>query len=90
MIAAQFALALPVPPRPEPDYPALARAELVQALALAEGAVDQPPWPYRDQRMWRVLFPQMSGWLPDDERADLLGRFMPALDRIETLFGKAS
>lgn len=82
----QGELPLPRIERPAPDHPATARKELDEALVAARAAVDEPPWDWRKQGYWRVVGPQMSGWLPDDERAAFLGQFMPELDRLEALF----
>lgn len=82
----QAELPLPPIPRVEPDFPAEARADLAEALAKVRTAVDQPPWLYRDQRMWRVVFRQMSGWLPADEAKAICDEFYRELERIELLF----
>lgn len=84
--ADQAELPLPAVPRPEPNFPALAREDLAVALARVRTAQDRPPWRYRDQRMWRVVGPQMSGWLPAHEQAAFLAEFVPELDRVEQLF----
>lgn len=79
---------LPLPPvqRPEPDYPALARTELTDVLAKAKAATEVAPWPHRDQRMWRVVFPQMAGWLPAAEAEPMIAEFRIEIDRIDRLF----
>lgn len=82
----QGSLALPAPPREKPDYEGLSRAELTEALAAAKAATIRPPWDYRKQRYWRVVGPQMSGWLPPQEQTAFLSEFNPELDRIESMF----
>lgn len=82
----QLDLPMPPPERPAIDFPALARKDLQEALAKAKAAVDRPPWPYRDQRMWRVLGYQMTGWLPPEEAAAFTVEFVAELDRIERQF----
>jgi hypothetical protein len=82
-------MALPIPPVPvpEPDYPAQVRPKLAEALAMAKAAVDAPPWDYK-KRYWGVVFPQMSRWLPDEERQPLVDEFKVEWERIEQLFGE--
>ncbi len=82
----QGSLDLPAPERPPPDYEGEARAELSEALAAAKAAIDQPPWDYRQQGFWRIVFRQMSGWLPPTEQAAMCDEFYPELERIELLF----
>jgi hypothetical protein len=82
----QAELPLPGPKRTPPDYMALARADLTEALVAIRAAVDQPPWEYRKQGYWRIVFRQMSGWLPADEQAALCDEFYRELDRVEALF----
>lgn len=86
----QGELGLPVPERPPPDFEGDARRELNAALVQARHAVriGRPTWDYRKQRYWRIVFPQMSGWLPTQERETLVAEFMVELERIEALFGE--
>ena len=69
------------PERPRMDFPAEARARLTRALAQARAATSFP-WPDREVRMWQVLFPQMSGWLPDDEARQLCLEFEQEMERL--------
>ena len=73
--------------RPDPTYvdPQSVREELVAILAVARAARDAAPWDMRTQRYHRVVFPQMTNWLPEDEAAQLKLEFMAELDRIELL-----
>lgn len=64
------------------DFPALARARLLKALAFARAA-ETMPWSDRDVRMWEVLFPQMAGWLPDEEADQLRFQFAQELERLK-------
>ncbi|MES2903299.1 MAG: hypothetical protein V4696_03860 [Pseudomonadota bacterium] len=82
----QGAFDLPVTERPGPDFPAEARVELNAALALAKRARHQPPWDRRKHGYWGVVFPQMSGWLPEEERAALVEEFMVEWNRIGLMF----
>jgi hypothetical protein len=82
----QAELPLPSIARPEPNFPVLARCDLAVALAKVRLAIDQPPWSYRDQRMWRVVFRQMSGWLPAAEQRLACDEFYRELERVELLF----
>ncbi len=60
--------AMPAQPRastlPDPDR---VRVKLTRLLDLAKAA-DTMPWDDRKARMWRIVFPNMANWLPEDER----------------------
>lgn len=73
--------------RPDPTRidPQEIREELHAILATARAARDEAPWDMRTQRYHRVVFPQMTNWLPDDEAAQLRFAFLAELDRIEFL-----
>lgn len=62
------------------------RAELIELLAIARGAMDAAPWDRRTQRYHRTVFPQMANWLPEAEAVELRAAFAFELDRIELLF----
>lgn len=70
------------PERKPMDFPAEARARLNRVLAEARAAATMP-WSDRDVRMWEVLFPQMAGWLPDDEANQLCFEFAQELERLK-------
>lgn len=73
----------PAPPRRAAmDFPAEARARLTRILAEARAAATLP-WSERDLAMWEILFPQMAGWLPDDEAARLRSEFARELERLK-------
>jgi hypothetical protein len=74
--------------RPDPTHidPQEVREELNAILAIARAARDAAPWDMRTHRYHKVVFPQMTNWLPDDEAAQLKLAFMAELDRIELLF----
>ena len=40
------------------------------------------PWPDKDRRMWQTIFPNMSKWLPEDERAQLCFEFAAEIERL--------
>lgn len=40
------------------------------------------PWSERDARMWRIVFPNMARWLPEDEAEQLRFEFFQELDRL--------
>jgi hypothetical protein len=48
-----------------------------QAALLEEicGAREGSPWPHETTRLNRVIFPQMSKWLPEEEHAQLCFAF---------------
>lgn len=64
------------------DFPTEARRRLHKVLAEARAAATVP-WSDRDFRMWEVLFPQMAGWLPDDEADQLRFEFAEELERLK-------
>lgn len=65
-----------------PD-PADVRAEMHAALAQLEAA-DHIPWPDRELRVWRIVWPQMMNWLPEAEHAELQRRFDDELCRLQS------
>lgn len=73
--------------RPDPTAidPDAIREELVAILAVARAARDQAPWDRRTHAYHRVVFPQMSNWLPPEEAAALRREFAVELTRIEPL-----
>jgi hypothetical protein len=54
-------------------------------LAIAKAARDEAPWDRRTHRYHEVVFPQMAGWLPEDEAEQLCFEFARELERIEAL-----
>lgn len=64
------------------------RAELKEVLAAANAAADGEPWDQRALRYQKIVFPQMSRWLPDDEREQLCAAFSEAVERIEAIEAK--
>jgi hypothetical protein len=68
----------------EPDGDEV-REDLLAILESARAVTAETMW---DERTWRynkVVFPQMSRWLPDDEREQLCFEFFRELERIELL-----
>lgn len=59
----------------------LIRRRLHALLATARAAATMP-WPERDARMWQTVFPQMAGWLPDEEANQLRFEFMQEIERL--------
>ena len=50
---------------------------------LAEArAAESMPWPASKLRLYRLMFPQLSFWLPDDEGAQLRFEFETELERL--------
>jgi hypothetical protein len=69
---------------PTPEYradPDKVRAELLQLLALARSAKTLP-WEPKRAAYYRLVFPQMANWLPDDEAAQLRFDFEAELKRL--------
>lgn len=71
--------AAPVVYRADPDK---VRAELLAVLAKARAA-QSFPWDARRTQYWRVVFPQMTNWLPDDEAAQLRFEFDAEIRRLD-------
>lgn len=72
----------PPQPRNVMNFEAEARNRLLAALEHARAAPAKP-WPKREMSMWEVLFPQMAGWLPDDERDQLCFEFAQEMERLK-------
>lgn len=68
----------------EPDRDEI-RAELVKILEAARAATEQSPWDSRTLMYHKVVFPQMSRWLPEDEGQRLCEAFATEIGRIERL-----
>ena len=68
-------------PRKIMDFQAEARRRLEAALAEAKAA-DAMPWSKRDLEKWQILFPQMAGWLPEDEANQLCFAFAQEVERL--------
>lgn len=71
-----------VPQHKPMDFPTEARRRLLAALEAARAA-PATPWPRREMGMWEILFPQMAGWLPDDERDQLCFEFAQEIERLK-------
>jgi hypothetical protein len=71
--------------RPEHVYradPDEVRRDLMRLLAQARAAKTMP-WEPRKVRLYRTIFPQMSGWLPEEEAKQLCFAFEEELARLE-------
>jgi hypothetical protein len=71
--------------RPTPTYypdPEVVRAELHRILAEARAARTLP-WDQRHLLLYRTIFPQMTGCLPEEEAAQLKFEFETELERLE-------
>ena len=70
----------PVPAyRPDPDK---VRARLHKILAEARAA-QAMPWEPTTVSLYRLIFPQMTGFLPEDEGAQLRFAFDTEMERLE-------
>lgn len=69
------------------DEPNLAeiREDLAEILASARNVTALAPWDGRTYRYNKIVFPQMTRWLPDDEAAQLCFQFAREMERIELL-----
>ena len=72
----------PAPPRKIMDFQAEARKRLTAVLEKARAAPAQP-WTSREMSMWQILFPQMAGWLPEDESKQLCFEFAQEIERLK-------
>jgi len=74
-----------MPHVPQPDItpdPNRVREKLHALLETAKAA-DTLPWPEKKARVWRIVFPQMANWLPEDEAAQLRFEFARELERLK-------
>ncbi|HXF52710.1 MAG TPA: hypothetical protein VNK52_01180 [Hyphomicrobiaceae bacterium] len=70
------------PAPPSRSTPEEMRAYLHHLLAEARAA-ERMPWPPPTARLYRLLFPQLSFWLPEEESAQLRLAFEAELARLE-------
>lgn len=61
-------------------WPEDIRRRLVGVLRLLRDA-ETFPWSSHECRTWRIIFPQMTNWLPDDEAQEMVDAFARELDR---------
>ena len=64
------------------DFPAEARRRLLKMLGEAKAA-EHLPWSQKEMETLQILFPQMAGWLPDDERDQLCFEFAKEIERLK-------
>jgi hypothetical protein len=62
--------------------PEKVRRELLAILAEARSA-QTLPWPAERAGLYRVIFPQMTNWLPDEEAAQLRFAFETEMARLK-------
>lgn len=74
----------PKPKSYEPDRDEV-REDLNAILESARAVTADSLWDQRTYRYNKVVFPQMSRWLPDEEREQLCFAFFRELERIELL-----
>ncbi len=73
-----------VTPQPAPSYlpdPAKVREKVLAILAKAKAA-PEAPWRDGDREYYRLVLPQMTNWLPEDEAGRLRGEFAAELARL--------
>lgn len=61
------------------------REDLHAILEDARRVTAEAPWDERTYRYNKVVFPQMSRWLPEEEAAQLCFEFSREIERIEQL-----
>lgn len=74
-----------MPHQAQPDItpdPERVREKLHALLAKAKAA-DTLPWPEKKARVWRIVFPQMANWLPEEEAEQLRFEFARELERLQ-------
>ncbi len=71
-------------PPPQSYAPTLekVRAEVTKVLDQARSATVMP-WPSNKVAYWKLVFPQMTNWLPEDEARQLRFEFETELARLE-------
>jgi hypothetical protein len=69
------------PPAYRPDLDRV-RARLLKILAEARGAV-KLPWDRDQLLVYRTIFPQMAGWIPEEEAAQLRFEFDTEMTRLK-------
>jgi hypothetical protein len=74
-------------PKPIGYEPSLdeVREDLGAILEAARAVTAENLWDLRTYKYNKIVFPQMSRWLPDDERDQLCFEFFRELERIEML-----
>ena len=71
-------------PQRGPSYlpdPAKVRAQVLAILAKAKAA-PEAPWRENDREYYRLVLPQMTNWLPEDEARKLRDEFAAELMRL--------
>ena len=61
------------------------REDLDDILVQARSVTDSAPWDARTMRYNKIIFVQMSKWLPDDEAQQYCFHFLAEFERIEAL-----
>jgi len=72
-------------PPPKQSYaPSLekVRAEVDKVLEKARIAKDMP-WTAKEVAFWKTVFPQMTNWLPEEEREQVRAAFWEEICRLE-------
>lgn len=69
------------PGRPKVD-PEMIRRRLLSMLSDVRATQDGSPWSHETTRLNQLLFPQMSNWLPQEERDQLRFEFEAELKRL--------
>lgn len=73
---------IPTPAQAFAPDPESIRKRLRAILEKARGATTMP-WPERDVRMWEVVFPNMTNWLPELEAEQLRFEFFQEIERLK-------
>jgi hypothetical protein len=66
---------------PDPETIRLRLSKLVETVRAAEAM----PWSERDARMWQIVLPNMTKWLPQKEAASFREAFDREMQRLESV-----
>lgn len=58
------------------------RTRLHKMLSEARAATSAPPWNERTTRLYQLIFPQMTDWLPKEEAEQLRHAFLQEMQRL--------
>jgi hypothetical protein len=70
------------PPLSYAPKPETARREMLAMLGQLRGA-EECPWSEKQLGLYKVIFPQMANWLPEEEAAALRREFAAEVARLE-------
>jgi hypothetical protein len=72
-------------PHPQNDAVSIDPAQIrerLHGILEAARAAPQTPWPEKKARVWKIVFPNMANWLPEEEANQLRFEFAQELERL--------